>query len=73
MNMVYVFKCSMSTNNRVCTIRTSDEVLVLVLGAELEPYSTHSCSISSSVLDLISLYLETEPGLEVVLKTTQFW
>ena len=60
---------------RGCTFSTSVEVLVLV--AEPELLSTYSGSVASSVwvlaLALISLWLETEPNLEVVLKSTKFW
>ena len=58
---------------RVCTIRTSAEVLVLVLVAESEPLSTHSGSVWVLALALISLKIGTEPRLEVVLETNQFW
>ena len=65
--------------NRGCTNGTSVEILVLVAESELCKYITHSGSGASSVwvlaLALISLLLETEqtePHLEVVLKSTQF-
>ena len=55
-------------------------VLVLVAESELFKYTLYSDSVASSVwalaLAFISLLLETEqtePHLEVVLKSTQFW
>ena len=54
-------------NNRVCTIRTSAKVLVLVLVAESEPFKTHSDSVWVLAKSLVSLKIETEPRLEVVL------
>ena len=52
---------------RVCTIRTSAEVLVLVLVAESEPFKTQSGSVWVLAISLVSLKIETEPRLEVVL------
>ena len=46
--------------------------MVLVQGAEPKAYSVSSYVLALT-LALISLYLETEPSLEVVLKTTQLW
>ena len=57
--------CKFPIDKRVCTIRTSSEVLVLV--AESEPFKYTLC------LCWVSLMLETEPRLQVILKTNQFW
>ena len=56
---------------RVCTIRTSSEVLVLV--AESEPFKYTLWLCLGLALALVSLKVETEQRLEVVLKTNQFW